>query len=233
MIRDSTGRFPKRPHWEIGELEQMCEKTITAFLRQHFGFERIPVPTEAVTMLIERDAADLDLAANLSDDIHEIFGFTQFERGRKPQVTIARELWEQRHRSNRLRTTLTHEYGHVMLHTWLYDKYGAAGGPHRCYWQSLLPTERVVDWFEWQAGYASGALLMPESFARRAVEAYFQNRSERPPIARGTAEASALCRRISLAFDVSVDAATVRLKQLRYLTDRQDPGRFAQTALNA
>ncbi len=93
-------------------LEQMCERTITAFLCQHFGFERIPVPTEAVTMLIERDAADLDLATNLSDDIHEVFGFTQFERGRKPKITIARELWEQQHRNNRLRTTLTHEYGH-------------------------------------------------------------------------------------------------------------------------
>ncbi len=30
-----------------------------------------------------------------------------------------------------------------MLHIWLYEKYGAARGPHRCYWQSLLPTERV------------------------------------------------------------------------------------------
>ena len=81
MIRDRTGRFPERPHWEIRELEQMCEETMTSFLRQHFGFERIPVPTEGVTMLIERDAADLDLATNLSDEIHEIFGFTQFERG--------------------------------------------------------------------------------------------------------------------------------------------------------
>jgi hypothetical protein len=219
MIPDRTGRFPERPHWEIRELEQMCEETITAFLRQHFGFERIPVPTEAVTMLIERDAADLDLATNLSDDVHEVFGFTQFERGRKPLVTIARELWEQRHRNNRLRTTLTHEYGHVMLHTWLYDKYGAARGPHRCYWQSLLPTGQVVDWFEWQAGYASGALLMPESFTRRTVEAYFQNRSERPPVAKGSSEASVLCQRISLAFDVSVEAATVRLSQLGYLTE--------------
>ena len=46
----------------------MCEETITSFLRQHFGFERIPVPTEAITMLIERDAADLDLRRILSDD---------------------------------------------------------------------------------------------------------------------------------------------------------------------
>ena len=159
-------------------------------------------------MLIERDAADLDLATNLSDDMHEVFGFTQFERGRKPLVKIARELWEQRHRNNRLRTTLTHEYGHVMLHTWLYDKYGAARGAHRCYWQSLLPTERVFDWFEWQAGYASGALLMPESFARRTAEAYFQNRYEHPPVAKGSPEASSLCQRISLAFDVKAWATS-------------------------
>ena len=78
-VPDRTWRFPERPHWEIRELEQMCEETITSFLRQHFGFERIPVPTDAVTMLIERDAADLDLATNLSDDMHEVFGFTQFE----------------------------------------------------------------------------------------------------------------------------------------------------------
>ena len=118
----------------------MCEETITGFLRQHFEFERIPVPTEAVTMLIERDDADLYLATNLSDDVHEVFGFTQFERGRKPLVTIARELWEQRHRNNRLLTTLIHEYGHVMLHTWLYDKYGAARSPNRCWSQSQETT---------------------------------------------------------------------------------------------
>src|SRR5208282_4073339 len=97
-----TGRFNKRPYWEISELEQKCEETIIAVLRERYGFERIPVPTEALTVLIERD---------------EVFGYTKFERGKKPLVTIARELWEQQHRNNRLRTTLTHEYGHVLLHT--------------------------------------------------------------------------------------------------------------------
>ncbi len=106
-----------------------------------------------------------------------------------------------------------------MLHTWLYDQYAVSDSPQRCYWKDLLPTSRVVDWAEWQAGYAGGALLMPESFARRAAEAYLQNRSERPPVARASPEASALCQRISLAFDVSVEAATVRLKQLGYLTE--------------
>ena len=219
MIPDRTGRFPERPHWQIRELEQMCEGTITIFLRERYGFERIAVPTEAITAIIERDAGDLDLRPGLSDDKYEVFGYTIFRRGEKPRVVIARELWEQRHRSNRLRMTLGHEYGHVLLHTWLYDKYASAAEPQSCHWRDLLPAERMADWAEWQAGYAGGALLMPESFIRRTAEAYFQNRTEGPPVTKGSPEASALCRRISLAFDVSVEAATVRLKQLGYLTD--------------
>jgi Zn-dependent peptidase ImmA (M78 family) len=83
----------------------------------------------------------------------------------------------------------------------------------------MLPTSAVVDWFEWQAGYASGCLLMPESFMRRAVEAYFRSRKEQPPVARTSPDAAGLSDRISLAFEVSVDAVTVRLSQLGYLTE--------------
>jgi len=142
-VSDRTGRFKKRPYWEISELEQKCEETIIGFLRGRYEFERISVPTEALTVLIERDAAELDLAMNLSDERYEVCGYTKFERGRKPLVTIARELWAQRHRNNRLRTTLAHEYGHVMLHTWLYDNYGGSSGPQICYWHSMLPTSAV------------------------------------------------------------------------------------------
>jgi hypothetical protein len=60
---------------------------------------------------------------------------------------------------------------------------------------------------------------MPESFMRRAVEAYFRGRKEQPPVARASREAATLGDRISLAFDVSVDAAVVRLSQLGYLTE--------------
>jgi hypothetical protein len=105
-----------------------------------------------------------------------------------------------------------------MLHTWLYDQYAVSDSPQRCYWNDLLPTSHVVDWAEWQAGYAGGALLMPESSARRTATAYFRNRSVRPPVAESAQEASVLRQRISLAFDVSVEASTVRLKQLGYLT---------------
>ncbi len=219
MIPDKTGRFSMRPFWEVAELERMCEQTITGLLRQRYGFDRVPVPTEAITVLIERDAAELDVATDLSDEVYDGFGVTLFYVGRKPTVKIARELWEQRSRNNRLRMTLAHEYGHVMLHSWLYEKYAISREPQRCYWKSLHPTRHVVDWAEWQAGYAGAALLMPESFIRRATEAYFAERKEHPPLAKDSADATTLAQRISLAFDVSVEAATVRLSKLSYLTD--------------
>jgi Zn-dependent peptidase ImmA (M78 family) len=70
-----------------------------------------------------------------------------------------------------------------------------------------------------EAGYAGAALLMPESFIRRAAEAYLAERKGRPPLAKDSADASTLAQRISLAFDVSVEAATVRLAKLQYFAD--------------
>ena len=80
-------------------------------------------------MLIECDAAELDVATDLSDDDYDGFGVTLFYIGRKPTVKIARELSEQRSRNNRLRMTLAHEYGHVMLHAWLYEQYAISTEP--------------------------------------------------------------------------------------------------------
>lgn len=219
MIRDGTGRFPERPHWELGELEQLCEKAITEFLIKRYGFERIAVPTEALTELIECYAAPLEIGRNLSDNQYEVLGYTQFEPGKKPCVKIATELWQKWYQANRLRFTLAHEFGHILLHRWLYDKYPPVGGPQLCYRHNLLPSDLVLDWMEWQAGYAAGALLMPESFVRRAVAAFFCNRAEKPPIKKDAVTAPTLSGRIALTFEVSEEAANVRLAKLGYLID--------------
>jgi hypothetical protein len=110
----------------------------------------MPVPTEALTLLIERDAGEVDLAARFEDPKYEIFGLTEFERGKKPRVSIARPLWYQFWRANRLRITLAHEYGHLLLHAWLYQDFGCEGVRHTCYRRDMLPTRQVVDWKEWQ-----------------------------------------------------------------------------------
>jgi hypothetical protein len=60
---------------------------------------------------------------------------------------------------------------------------------------------------------------MPESFLRRATMTFFRERKATPPARKGSADASALDERIALTFDVSVEAATVRLSQRGFLHD--------------
>lgn len=103
-VPDPTGRFPKRPYYEEGELDRLCEQTISDFLLDRHGKVLLPIPTDDLTVLIERDAEDLDLYADLSGEGGEAQGVTHFFPGEKPRVKIAREISEQEHRENRLRT---------------------------------------------------------------------------------------------------------------------------------
>jgi hypothetical protein len=33
---DYTGRFPRRPHWELDELERRCEEIVVPFLKARY-----------------------------------------------------------------------------------------------------------------------------------------------------------------------------------------------------
>ena len=115
-VRDTTGRFDQRPHYEMSELDEECEYIITSFMQELHGRLILPISTDDLTKLIERDAADLDLYADLSDEGPDVEGTTYFQPGQKPTVRIASELSESSRSEHRLRTTLTHEYGHVKFH---------------------------------------------------------------------------------------------------------------------
>ena len=218
MVPDKTGRFPQRPHWEVSEIEHQCEEAITAFLIKRYGFVRIAVPTEALMELVDHLGADLEFKDRLSDDKYDVFGYTDFSE-KKPLVVISRELIERRHRSNRLRMTLAHECAHLLLHTWLYARYGAASRQQVCYWRDILALEHIVDWLEWQGGYGGGALLMPESVIRRMVGAFCRERREEGPFKKNSAAGTTLIDRTALTFEVSTEAGMVRLAKLAYLTD--------------
>jgi hypothetical protein len=120
-VRDLTGRFQQRPHYKPEELDRECESVITGFLKGLYGVARYPVDTEDLKTLIERDAEDLDVYADLSIYGPDVEGVTEFKPGRKPAVKIASVLTEDERRENRLRTTLTHEWGHVHFHAYLWE----------------------------------------------------------------------------------------------------------------
>jgi Zn-dependent peptidase ImmA (M78 family) len=127
-----------------------------------------------------------------------------------------------------LRTTLTHEYGHVRFHdyVWKLDLRPAdmlkeipSKVSPKCNRNALLNAP-AVDWMEWQAGYISGALLMPRLAVLKLFSDYSQRQKVFAPIASESNHGLAVRRTIVDTFKVSDDAAKVRLFKLNLLSTR-------------
>jgi len=228
--RDTTGRFRQRPHYLPAELEQICEDAICKFLVERYGKVTFPVSTADLTVLIERDVADLDSYSELDATTD---GLTDFFPKKKPKVKIAARLQEPRF-ENRLRTTLTHEYGHVILHGFMFAlDDGLAklfdGQPketrNSCHRDHIHGG--AIDWMEWQAGFACGALLMPQTELVRIVKAF--RAAEDLPYAEIGVDSDPgkrLILNVMEAFRVSQDAARVRLEQRKALVRNPSVGLF-------
>jgi len=227
LCPDKTGRFAVRPYYENGEIDRLCERAIEGFMEERYGGLELPIPTDALTKLIERDAEDLDLYANLASHGPGADGATEFRAGLKPRVRVAGELGAllgQGRREHRLRTTLSHEYGHIMLHRGLYG--GKAASPELlddpvCKRATMLQAPGT-DWMEWQAGYCCGALLMPVTRLKKLVSEHLERRGiHAGSVRRDTPRAGELIHTVSKTFFVSREAARVRLDRLGCLTDHE------------
>jgi hypothetical protein len=229
-VKDMTGRFSTRPHYQPAELDGECEKILAEF----FGGQiPVPIDTDDLARLIERDTSDFDPGADLSTYGADVEGVTEFKPGRKPRVRIVAKLAYDEARLNRYRTTLTHEYGHVHFHSVLFeveprggdlfDRRPAKGGEQVCKRDGII-NARKGDWMEWQAGYVCGALLMPASRLREVVAAYQEAHRIFGATAAGTQHSTDLIDRVRKEFQVSADAARVRLLQQGYI-QAHDQGR--------
>src|SRR5436309_11842949 len=105
-VRDTTHRFHQRPHYEMGELDEECEHIITSFMQEQHGRLILPIPTDDLTKLIERDASDLDLYADLTSEGADVEGITYFLPAQKPMVRISIRLSSECQPEHCLRTTL-------------------------------------------------------------------------------------------------------------------------------
>jgi hypothetical protein len=234
QVRDSTGRFALRPHYEPAELDRECETLLTKFFRPSHGGIPVPIQTDDLTRLIEREVSDFDPGADLREYGTDVEGVTEFRPGRKPRVRISADLAYDEQRENRYRTTLTHEYGHVHFHGYLFEieprsadlfeQRGRSDGVQVCKRQTILDS-RPTDWMEWQAGYVCGALLMPMLLVRAAAGEFLERRKIFGPVASGSIEAASLVDLVRRRFFVSAEAARIRLLKLNLLNpqDRRAP----------
>lgn len=227
QVKDTTGRFQFRPHYSADELDQECEELIRRFLKGLHGDVRFPIDTEDLKKLIERDADDLDVYADLSAYGPDVEGLTEFFPRRRPKVSISASLTESEARENRLRTTLTHEYGHVHFHRYLFDDSQGPGLLNTrsgsatkivCKRDSMLSAGQV-DWMEWQAGYACGALLMPKTAIRKVSLDHAERHGTYGPVSLSTEAGRMLLAEVRLRFGVSDEAARIRLLKLRLVID--------------
>lgn len=224
-VADRTGRFTQRPHYEPKELDRECEAIICGFLRDRHGRIAYPVSTDDLTVLIERHTESLDQFADLSGYGSDVEGVTHFQPGRKPKVLISGTLSASDNRQNRLRMTLAHEYGHVRFHAPLWDleppsadllKANPRANMQVCFRDKILDAAQT-DWMEWQAGYIGGALLMPVSRVRALVGAYCESHNLYGVVGQDDSHGRALIETVRAAFDVSADAARIRLIKLGIL----------------
>ena len=132
-----NGRFAQRPHYLPEELDAECERVILSFLNKKYGKVEFPIKTDDLTVFIE-EQADLDSYADLSGEGDHVEGVTEFLPGKRPVVRITDAL-NAAHLENRLRTTLTHEYGHVHFHRFMFEDLKAS--PHRFSAMPTMPRE--------------------------------------------------------------------------------------------
>jgi hypothetical protein len=205
-VGDVTGRFAQRPHYTSDDLE-----TIAADLRAELRTLRPPgeraLSVDDLSVLLESRAGDVDLYA--SDLPAGIDGVTEFIASQRPRVRIAESLSAQRRFAARLRTTLAHELGHIVLHDFLMWL-EAPTRMQQCGTRQIAP---VNDWMEWQANYLAGALLIPMARVKDELGS---------PVGEWTrsSRGRALVQETQRAFEVSAPAASVRLLQLGYLSAR-------------
>jgi hypothetical protein len=226
-VSDKTGRFAQRPHYRPEELDAECERVILSFLNKKHGKVEFPIKTDDLTVFIE-EQADLDSYADLSGEGEQVEGVTEFLPGKRPVVKIAEGL-NAPHLENRLRTTLTHEYGHVHFHRFLFEDLQNATGSlfaqaheaqgNKCHRDNIVSAAER-DWMEWQAGYACGAILMPVTALVDAVQRFrADNNLLYSNLSLQSEPGQRLITAVASGFQTSRDAARVRLLKKGVLTD--------------
>src|SRR5262249_11509575 len=155
------------------------------------------LPTDLLTNMIEEYAERLDLYADLPPEVE---GRTEVSADDRPWVRINRSLSAASHRLNRLRSTLAHEWYHLVFHAPFYQEqfkqgnlFAKAAEHIVCTRDTILASQKParMDWREWQAAYGAGALLIPITMLRQVVQQHSAMHGL-PPYLEGSRKAQGL-----------------------------------------
>jgi hypothetical protein len=180
-LRTSSGPFPERPHYTVQELESICADALR-------GAGCLPGRPEPIRIdrFLEKQ---FGIVAEYEDLGDEVLGYTRFGSRGPIAVVISRIIDEAgtTTANRRVRTTLAHEAGHILLQGHLFAFAGATASlfpvdgevtPTQILCRQGAPTDRGPKpgfgydgrWWEYQANRAIGALLLPRTLVVKALE---------------------------------------------------------------
>jgi hypothetical protein len=235
FIADPISGLPWRPYKSAEEIDHECEAFVRHFLSLSLVASlTVPLSTDLLTTMIEECAERLDLYAELPPEVE---GWTEVSADDRPWVRINRSLSVAPHRLNRLRSTLAHEWYHLVFHAPFYqekfkqrDLFATAAEHIVCARATILASQKRarVDWREWQAAYGAGALLIPITMLRQVIQEHSAMHGV-PPYLEGSGKAQGLVSTLASLCEVSQESVVVRLKQKGVITaalDKQQPCLF-------
>ncbi|HTV93782.1 MAG TPA: ImmA/IrrE family metallo-endopeptidase [Verrucomicrobiae bacterium] len=217
-LSDPTRRFIERPHFLESEIQQRLDSALT---RCFSGAPSFPLTDNELDLLVDSVTEHYDPMADLHSHLGiDVEGVTVFRPGHRPRVKISSHLLVDNLRRRR-RMTIAHEVGHVLLHCDLYQEDRTldlfsdtnARGRIFCKTSTMLPG---ADWMEWQASFTAGCLLMP-SAAMRQVMLTLRGDALQQPLYLDDSFTIDVITDVARAFDVSEDAAKVRLIQTGFV----------------
>jgi len=232
-VRWYTGAEGDRRLWlEPDEIEAIMEDK----LRDAKLVPSVEQPVTDLECLVEIHlGSPLDQHAYLPADV---LGLTEFRSGRPPVVSINRDLTGSALDEEdsplglrgRWRATLAHEASHVILHRVLFEVDGqeslfpeevtfSGGAMMRCLKRDVGYGRRAnADWREVQANRGMAALLMPRRVFHRVTRRELADIGiSRSALKAGDPKLTHLVRRLAERFEVSRQAASIRLSTLRYV----------------
>ncbi len=218
-------------------IETLMEET----LRNSGLFPTDEQPTVDIERLIQRLDVRMDQYADLDPTV---LGLTEFYTNEPPKIFINRDLTgaiDDDHTPpgirGRWRATIAHEASHVVMHRVLFALDQHQDGLFRMQEQPepkrlmrclkknvLFRGSGTNDWREVQANMGMAALLMPQSpFRQLAGKVAEQRRLATESLTIGSSPAATLAAEMAALFDVSRQAARIRLETLGILSPAGQP----------
>lgn len=226
----------ERLWYQPSDIETMMEDA----LRNSKCLATEETPAINIERFIGTLGARMDQHADLEPDV---LGLTEFYSGSSPKIFINRDLTGAIDEDNtqsgirgRWRATMAHEASHVVMHRILFElNEGQAAlfsiepqSPPRhlmrCMKKNVLFRGRASDWREVQANMGMAALLMPQSLFRAVVGRTVANlHVPSDGLIAGSPAAARLTAEVATLFDVSRQAASIRLETIGLLSSARQP----------